>query len=235
MGEREAVLFIPGLAATGDLFRSQIDALSSRWECTVGDHMSDDSLPEMAQRILSAAPPRFALVGLSMGGYVAFEILRQAPQRVTRLALLDTTSLADTDEAKERRKQAIIAADNDRYESLFDGLWERLVHKDRLNDGTLKALVIDMMRRTGAEAFVRQQKAILGRSSSQELLSKIVVPTLVLVGDGDAITPLDGAQAMASQIPGAHLEVVVHCGHLSSVERPEAVTHALYRWLEPFK
>ncbi len=232
MYERETVLFIPALAATAELFRPQIEALADRWDVIVGEHREDDSFPAMAQRILASAPPRFALVGLSMGGYAAFEVLRQEPGRVSKLALVDTSAKADDAEAKDRRRQAIAAAETGGYETLFEGMWERLVHADRCNDAVLKTLVFKMMRETGAEAFIRQQRAIMARPDSFVYLPHIVVPTLVIVGDGDQITPVDGARAMAEQIPAARLAIVPDCGHLSSLERPEKVAAELRCWLE---
>lgn len=227
----EPLVLVPGLACTDQLFAPQRAALQPV-PVTVADHARDDTMADIARRLLKAAPPRFALAGLSMGGYVALEVMRQAPERVARLALLDTQARADTEEAKRNRERLIALAENGRYAEVHAALWPRLVHPDRVDDGALESLVRGMAEATGPEAFIRQQRAIMGRADGRDLLPGIEVPTLVLVGAEDQITPPDLAREMAEAVEWASLVVVPGSGHLSTLERPEAVTAALGAWLE---
>ncbi|WP_414470704.1 alpha/beta fold hydrolase [Microvirga sp. M2] len=228
----ETLVLIPGLACTGRLFDAQIAALSGSRNVVVADHTQDDSVPAIAARLLKDAPERFALAGLSMGGYVAMEVMRQAPERVERLALLDTSARPDTPEASRDREQLIVLAQAGRFEEIHAKLWPRLVHPDHRNDRALQATVFGMLRDTGAEAYARQQHAIMNRADSRPLLSGIEIPTLVLVGEGDAITPPEIAREMADMIEWASLAIVPRAGHLSSLEQPERVAHAMRMWLE---
>ena len=227
----DGLVLIPGLLCTRDLFAHQIAALEPTRQIVVADHTRDDTMPALAQRLLAGAPERFALAGLSMGGYVAFEVMRQAPERVTRLALLDTSARPDTAEARARRQGQIAAAQAGRFEEVQAELWPRLVHPDRVGDRALERIARAMMRESGVETFVRQQRAIIERPDSRALLSSIEVPTLVLVGEGDVLTPAELAREMAAAIPRASLVVVPDCGHLSTLERPETATDALRAWL----
>ncbi|MBX6324378.1 MAG: alpha/beta fold hydrolase [Rhodospirillaceae bacterium] len=226
------VLLVPGLAATPRLYEPQIPALWRFGPVTVADHRRDDSMAAIARRILADAPPRFALAGLSMGGYIAFEILRQAPQRVAKLALLDTSARPDTPEAGARRRAQIALAEGGRYAEVADQQYPVLVHPARRDDEALRRLVREMAEETGAEAFVRQQRAIMARPDSRPGLSAIACPTLVVVGDADQLTPPELAREIAEAIPGARLVVIPDSGHLSTLEQPEAATGALIDWLE---
>jgi pimeloyl-ACP methyl ester carboxylesterase len=185
----------------------------------------------IARRILAAAPPRFALAGLSMGGYIAFEIVRQAPERVAKLALLDTGARGDTPEQTERRKIVIGLARSGRYAEVPDIAFPVYVHRDRHGDAALKRVVRTMAEDTGAQAFLRQQQAIISRPDSRPGLGAISCPTLVLVGDGDEATPPELAREIAAGVPGSRLVLIPRCGHLSTLEQPEAVTQALVEWM----
>lgn len=228
----ETLVLIPGLACTARLFEPQIEALSTDRAIVVADHMRDDSIPEIAGRILREAPGRFALAGLSMGGYIAMEVMRQAPERVERLALLDTSARPDTPEASQDRRRLIALAEAGRFDEIHSALWPRLVHPDHRSDRALQDIVIGMMRDTGAEAYMRQQRAIMARPDSRPSLSGIEIPTLVLVGEGDAITPPAIAREMADLIEWASLVVVPEAGHLSTLEQPERVIQAMQLWLD---
>lgn len=227
----ETLVLIPGLACTSRLFEPQMAALGSERTILVADHTHDDSIPAIAARILREAPQRFAVAGLSMGGYIALEIMRQAPERVARLALLDTSARPDSVEASQDRERLIALAQAGRFEEIHSKLWPRLVHPDRQADRDLQEIVLGMMRETGAEAYIRQQRAIMARSDSRQSLPGIEVPALVLVGEGDAITPPEIAREMAEMIEWASLVVVPESGHLSTLEQPERVTQALRLWL----
>lgn len=225
------LLLVPGLLCSARLYAPQVAALWPQGPVTIADHRRDDDIGAVARRILEQAPPRFALAGLSYGGYIAFAMMRLAPERIERLALLDTSARPDTGEQKEGRKKFIAMAEAGKLSQIVDLLTPRFLHRDRHNDEPLKAIVRAMAAETGLEAFVRQQRAIMSRGDSRLLLGKIHCPTLVLVGDGDELTPPELAQEIASGISGSRLVVVPRCGHLSSIEQPEAVNAALGEWM----
>ncbi len=226
------IILVPGLNCSARLYAEQIPALWRFGPVTVADHRRDDSIAAIARRILAAAPPRFALAGLSMGGYIAFEIMRQAPQRVAKLALLDTGARPETAEQTQGRRHRIELTKAGRFAEAVDIHFSLLVHRHRHGDEALKRLIRAMAEETGPQAFLRQQQAIIGRPDSRPGLAAIACPTLVLVGDSDALTPPALAQEIAAGISGARLVVVAECGHLSTVERPAAVTQALVEWME---
>jgi pimeloyl-ACP methyl ester carboxylesterase len=225
------VVLVPGLNCSARLYAEQIPALWQFGQVTVADHRRDDSITAIARRILADAPPRFALAGLSMGGYIAFEILRQAADRVARLALLDTGAGAEVPERTAQRKPLIALAQQGRFAEITDDQFPLLVHRSRYGDPALKAAVRAMNAETGPEAYCRQHHAIIGRADSRPGLAAIACPTLVLVGDEDQLTPPALAHEMAAGIRGARLVVVPECGHLSTMERPQAVTQALVDWM----
>jgi pimeloyl-ACP methyl ester carboxylesterase len=226
------ILLIPGLACSPRLYAEQMPLLWRHGPVTVADHTRDDTMAAIAKRILASAPPRFALIGLSMGGYIAFEILRQAPERVARLALLDTSARPDAPDATERRTRAIALVREGRYADVTDGLFAMLVHPDRKKDERLRAINRMMADEVGPDAYIRQQTAIMHRADSRPTLAAVKCPTLVLVGDADQLTPPALAEEMAAGIAGAQLATVPQCGHVSTLERPEAVNAALEAWME---
>jgi pimeloyl-ACP methyl ester carboxylesterase len=232
MSESLPIVLVPGLNCSARLYAEQIPALWGFGPVTIADHRRDDSVAAIATRILATAPPRFALVGLSMGGYIAFAIARQAPERVTRLALLDTSARPDTSEQSERRRGMIALAESGRFAEVTDLLFPVFVHRNRQGDETLRAIVRTMAEETGPQAFVRQQRAIMTRPDCRALLASIRCPTLVLVGDGDQLTPPALSEEIAAGIAGARLVRVPDCGHLSTLERPEPVNRALVEWLK---
>lgn len=231
MTEALPILLIPGLSCSPRLYAAQLPALWQFGPVTVADTRRESSIAAIARRILEAAPPRFALAGLSMGGYIAFEIMRQAPERVGKLALLDTAARADRPDQTEKRHAQIEMARSGRYFEIFEALYPLFVHNDRHQDAQLKETVRLMFEDCGANAFINQQQLIMDRPDSRPGLKDISCPALVLVGDSDALTPPEAAREMAEGIAGAKLIVVPDCGHLSTLERPEAVTQALTGWL----
>jgi len=226
------IVLIPGLTCTARLYAEQIPALWQFGPVTIADHTREDSMAAIARRILSTAPPCFALAGLSMGGYIAFEIMRQAPDRVAKLALLDTGARGDTPEQTERRKIVIGLAKSGRYAEVPEIAFPVYVHRNRHGDAALKEIVRTMAAATGPEAFLRQQQAIVGRPDSRPGLPAIKCPTLVLVGEGDEATPPELAREIAAGIPGSRLVTIPDSGHLSTLERPQAVTKALVEWMQ---
>src|ERR1700745_2167497 len=207
------IVLIPGLTCSARLYADQIPTLWRFGPVTVADHTRDDNMAALARRILAAAPPRFALASLSMGGYIAFEIMRQASQRVAKLRLLDTGARAETREQTERRKVVIALAKSGRYAEVPDIAFPIYVHRDRHNDAGLKQTGRPMAAETGVEAFLRQQQAIMARPDSRPGLGAIKCPTLVLVGDGDEATPLELAREIAGAIGGGRGSASAARGH----------------------
>ena len=231
MTEPLPIVLIPGLLCTPSLYASQIPALWQFGPVTIADHRRDETMDAIAKRILAAAPPHFALAGLSMGGYIAHAIMRAAPERVTRLALLDTSARADLPEQSERRKAQIALARAGKLDEITEALWPLFVHKNRHEDAALKKVIVQMAQDTGADAFIRQQMAIMSRPDSRPDLSKIKCPTLVLVGEADQLTPPNLAEEIAGGIANSRLVVISGSGHLTTLERPDAVNKALVEWM----
>lgn len=231
MSESLPVVLIPGLMLSWRMYAPQLEALWTGGAVTLANHTRDDSIGALARRILAEAPPRFALVGLSMGGYIAFEILRQAAERVVKVALLDTQARADTPEVSAARRVQMQQAAAGHFAEVIEVLIPRMLHPSRWNDLALTSQIRLMAAEVGPAAYSHQQTANIGRPDSLSTLAAIRCPTLVLVGDADQLTPPERAREIADGIDGAELVVVPECGHLSTLERPEAVTHALRAWL----
>ena len=225
------LVLLPGLLCDAALWRHQTDTLADIAEITVADLTGDDGIDDMARTVLKAAPETFALAGLSMGGFVAHEIMRQAPGRVTRLALLDTSARADTPGQSERRRAFIAQTRHGDFKGVTSRLLPMLIHPDRLEDGDLTGTIMAMAEGVGREAFLRQQNAIMNRPDCRRDLSAIHCPTLVLCGRQDALTPLAGHQEMADGIANAKLVVIEDCGHMAPLERPRAVSAVMRYWL----
>jgi pimeloyl-ACP methyl ester carboxylesterase len=231
MSDAPTLLLLPGLLCDARLWRDQVAALAGPWRCVVADVALDDRLPAMAARALAAVPEGpLAVCGLSMGGYVALEIMRQAAPRVARLALMDTSARPDTPEQTRRRRGLLALSESGQFRGVTPRLLPQLLHPSRL-DGPLGAEVMAMAERVGRPAFHRQQRAIMHRPDSRPDLGRIRVPTLVLVGEADLLTPPALAQEIAAGIPGPTLVQVPGCGHLPPMEAPDAVTAAMRDWL----
>jgi pimeloyl-ACP methyl ester carboxylesterase len=186
----------------------------------------------IARDILAQAPQHFALAGLSMGVPIALEICRQAPSRVDRLALMDGRAQPDPEETRTRRRLYLEMARTGRFSEITpDHLLPLLIRPARRGDGALVRTILDMAEATGPAAFIRQETALLGRDDYRPVLAQIRCPTLIVVGDADARTPPPMSEEMADAIPGARLEVVADCGHLSTLERPQETTALLRDWL----
>ena len=225
-------VLIPSLGGSARLFETTVRALWRAGPVTIADHRRDDSIADVAAHILTTAPPTFALAGLSMGGYIAFEILRRAPERVKRLVLLDTSARVDTAAERDDRIEQRSAAMHGDFDALADKQFPHTVAPPHRGDATLRATFRAMMSETGADAFIRQQTACIDRIASLSTLSRIRCPTLVVVGADDGITPIDHAREMADGIVGAELVVVPTCGHLSTIDQPDAVTRLWIDWLD---
>ena len=228
---RQPLVLLPGLLCDAALWRPVTDALAAEAAAVVADLTLDETVADMARRVLEWAPRRFSLAGLSMGGYVAQEIMRQEPERVVRLALLDTSARDDSDEQRRRRRGLIALATQGKFKGVTPRLLPLLLHPDRLEDAPLVETVTGMAERVGRAAFLRQQTAILGRPNGVADLARIDCPTLVLCGRQDALTPPEVHDEMAFHVPGAELVQIEDCGHLAPLERPEPVVAALRAWL----
>jgi pimeloyl-ACP methyl ester carboxylesterase len=232
MADKPLLLLIPGLLCDARLYRDQVSGLADLARPVVADVTHDDSVGAMAERALRLAPGGgpIALCGLSMGGYVAFEILRRAPGRVARLALLDTSARPDTPEQMRRRRALLALSESGMFRGVTPRLLPQLLHPDHVA-GPLGAEVMAMAERVGRPAFHRQQRAIMARPDSRPDLARIAVPTLVAVGEADALTPPELAEEMAAGIPGARLARIPEAGHLPTMEQPAAMTALLRAWL----
>jgi pimeloyl-ACP methyl ester carboxylesterase len=225
------ILLVPGLVSSPRIYAPMAPALWRFGPVTVANHIRDDNMGAIARRILAEAPPRFALVGHSMGGYIAFEIMRQAPERVAKLALINTQARPDTPEATARRRGMMARATAGEYRATLDELFPGFVHPSRRGDAALRQLVHDMGEDVGVEAFVRQQQAVITRPDSRPVLAWIRCPTLVLTGDEDNTIPNSLSVEMANGIHGAKLVILANCGHLPQPEQPQATADALVEWL----
>ena len=224
------IVLLPGLLCDSRLWRDIVVPLSDTIAPMVADLTLDDSVSAMASRTLAAAPARFALAGLSMGGYVALEIMRQAPERVTHLALFDTSARPDTDERREARRKGIDSVKIGKFVGVSRSLLPSLLAKRNLST-PLAEEVQAMAERLGQDAYIRQQLAILNRPDSRPDLAAIKVPTLIGVGTEDTLTPPALAEEMASTVPHADIVRFAKSGHLPTMENPKAVADAVRNWL----
>ncbi|MGJ4958210.1 alpha/beta fold hydrolase [Bradyrhizobium sp. HKCCYLRH2015] len=225
------LVLVPGLISSPRIYAPVIPALWRLGPVMVANHVRDDSMAAIARRILSEAPPRFALAGHSMGGYIALEIMRQAPERVGRLALINTQARPDTPEASARRRTMITRAKEGDYHGVVDELFSGFVHPSRQDDPRLRQLVHDMAEEVGVIGFIRQLTAIMSRPDSRPTLTAIRCPTLVLTSDTDNTIPNSLSKEMADGIDGSWLVVLENCGHLPQPEQPEETAQALMEWL----
>jgi len=231
MPSRPTVLFLPGLICDAELWAHQVAHLGDLVEPVVADLTRDDSIGAMARRAAGAVPGRFTVVALSMGGYVAFELLRTVPERIAGVALLDTTAAPDSPEKAAERRAGIASLAAGRFAGVTARLLPQLVHPAHV-DGPVGARVRAMAQRVGGEAYVRQQTAILGRPDSRPLLPRIKMPALIVVGAQDVLTPPAEANVMHAGIAGSTLHVIPDCGHLPPLEKPDTTTALLRGWLE---
>jgi pimeloyl-ACP methyl ester carboxylesterase len=213
----QTLVMIPGLGSDAAIWRRTIAALDGAVDCLVGDTLSDDTLQGMAQRILDQAPETFALAGVSMGGMVALQII--APHRVTRLALIDTNARHDTIMRKAVRYLSNFAA---AIASDFDKLSKRsvnsLIHPSTPED--VRTEIARMGARVGARCYIRQNRAAAARKDLRPILRSITVPTAVIVGSADTVTPVKLSQEIHDLTPMSTLHIIPGCGHLPPIEKP---------------
>jgi len=227
---RQALVLLPGIACDARLWRAQCDALADIAECRVvvpqGVTMDD-----MADDVLALTPGRFALAGLSMGGYVALAVMRRAPERVSHICLANTSAHPDTDAQREGRLRLIAETKAGRFEQVIARLLPLLTHPDRRHDTALRSAITAMMQCSGEETFIRQQKAAGARPDSRPGLMQIDVPACIIAGRADRVTLPEHAAEMANAIGRADLHVLETCAHLTPMEAPEQVTSIMRTWL----
>ena len=225
------LLLLPGLLEDADAFRQQIDALSPLTQCAVADLTRSDTIAGLARDALSQAPQgRFALAGHSMGGYVALEIMRQAPERVERLALLNTNARPDTAESTENRRRLMALSERD-FPGVTQALMPKLLSAKHQQETGMAGLITEMALGVGREAFLRQERAIISRIDSRPHLANIRCPALVVAAREDAIMPVEILEELAKGIPGARFAIIEESGHMACIEKPEEVTRLLKEWL----
>jgi pimeloyl-ACP methyl ester carboxylesterase len=229
---RVPLVFLPGMMCDARLFAPQIDALSGELPVMVAPLTLHDRFEDMASAFLSVAPPRFALAGLSMGGIVAMEILRRAPDRVSQIALMDTNPLPETPQKAAEREPQIVGARAGRLDEIMRDELKPAYLAPGPGRVAVMEVVMAMARDLGPDVFVRQSRALQRRRDQQGTLRKCKVPALVLCGEHDTLCPVKRHRLMADLMPDAALCVVPGGGHLPTLEQPEAVTAALRDWLK---
>ena len=230
MAQKQQLLLIPGLVCDAEVWRHQVVHLAEVAEVTVPPVTEGETLTEMARIVLDAAPPHFALAGFSMGGYVALEMLRQAPERITRLALLDTSARADTPEKAAWRRTAIARCENGEFAAFIEGMMPILLHADQQR-GPLPPFVREMVGRVGVKAFIRRQRAIGMRQDSRDLLRAAKQPVRVICGREDGMSTIAEHVEIAELAPRGRFAIIEQCGHMTILERPRAATALLRDWL----
>jgi pimeloyl-ACP methyl ester carboxylesterase len=230
------LLLLPGLVCDQSVWEQQMDALAGVADCTCADYGATDSLAGMAEAALSIAPQRFSVAGHSMGGRVALEIYRRAPERVMRIALLNTGYLplaaGDAGEAEKRKRGELVALARSEGMGAMLRVWlPPMIDSRRIHDAALVNPIMEMMSRKTPEIFAAQVRALLERPDATPVLDAIRCPTLLVTGREDGWSGPAQHAAMAAKIAGSRLEIVPDCGHMSMLERPVEVSAALREWL----
>ncbi|MDC0738663.1 alpha/beta hydrolase [Cognatishimia sp. SS12] len=226
------LIFLPGMMCDARLFQPQIAAFSGQRPLMCYPLGAQDSMAALAADILRTAPPRFALAGLSMGGIVAMELMRQAPERIAGVALMDTNPRAETPEAKARRTPQIAAAKNGQLRQVMRDEMKPNYLADGPNLGAILDLCMAMAEDLGPEVFVRQSIALRERPDQCETLRGYGGPALVLCGRADTLCPVERHTLMHELLANSTLEIIEGAGHLPTLEQPEDTNAALGRWLE---
>ena len=231
MMDKPALILLPGQLCDAALWDSQVRALADTAQVTVADLTLDDSVGAMAARVLAAAPAHFAVCGLSLGGYVAFEIVRRAPGRVTHLALMNSSARADEAHQAELRQKRVASARIGTFKGVTPHFLPSIVAPANAANPAIAEIVLAMTERVGRAAFERQQMAAITRVDCRDLLPAIAVPTLVIGGRQDRVTPPALQEEIAAGVAGARLMILENCGHLAPLEQAETVTQAMRDWL----
>ena len=233
---REALVLLPGFLCDQVVWQDQIDQLWDVADCTCAEYGLVDSLPAMADSVLRTAPAQFSVAGHSMGGRIAWEIFRRAPERVRRLAVFDTGTAkrsegASGDEEERGRRRLLAVARSDGMRAMAFEWIQGMVAPRRLTDSALVESIASMFERKTPDVFEAQMNALLNRPDATELLGRIRCPTLVLTGREDGWSTPAAHEQIASRIRGSKLVVVPESGHMSTLEQPAAVSGAMREWL----
>ena len=231
MNERPFLAFLCAHLTDERLYSAQVAALSADYDCRVFVFRHQDSLGAMAEDVLANTPARFTVIGLSLGGYVAFELIRRQRDRLERIALLDTTAVADHPLRRASRFADIEKVRQGGIDALIPELASRWMLPAHAQRPDLVATMASMARSVGARGQFNQQTAMLARPDSHDDLARVDVPMLVMCGFEDPVTPIADHRAMAAQVRGSRLEFIADCGHLSTIEQPDAVNAVLAGWL----
>jgi len=225
------IVLITGQLLTDAVWQPLLDAWANR-AVIVADNRSDDRIEDFAQRLLDNAPPKFVLIAHAMGGFVAFEVMRRAPERVAKLVLISTLASADGPAQTARRQGYIDLVESGRFDQVVEERIPILFPEEKRSDERLLGIARKMAADTGAGTFLAQQRAIMARIDSRPRLGEIAVPTLLIWGEKDGITSRAHHDEILDAIPGARLEVVAGAGHLPTVEAPEVVVPLLTDFIE---
>ena len=226
------LILLPGLASDHVMWRAQLAALPIAWPAYVTDvHARCESIEAMARTLLQEHPGELVLCGASMGGVVAMEVARQAPQRIRGLALLGTSARPESDDMRVLREAAIELFAQGRAAEVLRANVPFAFHSSRSTDKTLVQDYMAMMHRAGAEQLISQNRAIMARSDARRYLPGLRCPVLMVCGDADQLTPVECAQEIVDLVPHARLEILPQCGHMLTMEQPERVNTLLRDWL----
>lgn len=229
---RPTLVLLPGLAANAAMWRGQIDALADPWQPAVADVNSHhDTIEAMAGALLARHAGDLVLCGASMGGIVAMEAARQAPQRIRALALLGTNARPETDDMRALREGAIELFAKGQVREVIAPNVALAFHPDQAQDATLTSAYLEFVLGAGAAQLIRQNRAIMARPDARPHLPKLRCPTLVMCGDADQLTPPECSHEIATLVPGAELVMVPRCGHMLTMEKPGVVNATLKSWL----
>lgn len=232
MPAKPTLCLLPGLLCDEAVFAHQIAAFSDQHEIIVPQFRGLDSLEAMAAHVLEIAPPKFAMAGFSMGGRTAFQVMRLAPERVERLALLDTSAEPEPAAAIPGRKKLVDLAYAEGMGALANAWLPPMLGKSRRDDAALKKPLIEMVCRSTPEQHEKQIRALIERPDARPTLATINCPTLIICGEEDGVTTPSAHADMAAAIAGAQLTVLGDAGHFALCEQPEPFNAALRRWLE---
>ena len=225
-------IVIPPLLCSPLAYVPVLDTLWSRGQVTIADTRRDKTIAAMAERLLRENTGDFAVLGTSMGGYVALEVMRQAPERVTALALVSTSARADTDEQKAARARQSALVEAGQFTTLIDAAFPGVVAAENESDEALLAIWRQMTTPVGADAFLRQQQAVVNRADLRYILPAITCPTAIIHGAGDRLIPVTAAEESAAALPTATYTVIENAGHFLFHEQPAAASAAIVAWLD---
>ena len=232
---KEVLAMIPGTLCDDLLFSHQIAEFKDIFDCHVVDHSNSDSLYDVAANILSQMPETFSIMGLSYGGIIAFEMIRQAPERINRLILLNTNYKLPSKETLENLQKFVgMTILGDFKKITTDFLKDVMIYPGHPNLAEIRNTVLQMALNIGEKKYLNQVKAQLERPSSKKDLKNITCPTLIIAGMEDKVCPVALHQTMSDMIPNATLVILEKCGHLSTLEQPKAVNRSIRMWLNKF-